>query len=264
MEKVRLLQLVLTIPLFLLTTLLGNEVQAAPTAEKLWKAGLTTSVGRDLDPTAGNASMTFEPLLSYDLLPDTSVSLYSAIDRPLDRHENFSMETLRVFVAQKLQLTDLANTSIRATVDARRLHRWSTDGSMLRFSSTFIASRELLQDLDVQVRLEPFGQLNQYAQATNGDTLPEFGFVERIRASYQLGRLSFLVDFAVAQTKAGTWSNSYSTYQHVAFDFNEVFSVGVAHELLTSTIDSSTGFTRNIRVFDERQSHISGFIDVSI
>lgn len=228
-------------------------------------ASITASVGTNLDPDEPEGALTFEPTVGWTFEKGQSLSLYSAIVRPLDPYDNFEAPKTVVTFTQPLPIWTDWTTSVGATANALSLHRWGTDGTMVRWGLFASISREFAPGLTAALRLSPLLQTNEFGQTTAGANLTRWGLTESLAVAYTTGPLTFEVSLVVGQRYNGTaWRNSYSSVQAVSYQAMEKVAFGLSHGLLSSMVDSSTGRYAPIRVFDGRDSEVSAFVTVAL
>jgi hypothetical protein len=262
--KQRIFSSLLTISLVLLTkNLSAAEISAAAPRTGLG-LDLITSVGSQLDKQDNKASIGFEPTVSYDFGERRRLELYSAIDRPFNQYENVTVPKTILTYGQGFDLFSKTSTTATAALTALSLDRWKTDGRMVRGSVALTNSKEILSGLTLAFKIGPYAQLNEYRQNAAGRDLPKFGLTEKITLEYVNGPLVLDVVVLFDQKYGVVWKNAYSTLEQAAFRIDDQWMVGVAHELLGSAVDDSTGLFRPMQVFNERNSRVSAFVEYQL
>lgn len=225
---------------------------------------LRTSLGTKLQPEEPATSVAFEPLLGLDFAKRGELSLYALIDRPLDPYKNFAVPKVRLEFDKPLSLIPIFNSELQFYLTALQLERWSIDGYMTRGTVGLKVFKEFFSALTLAGKVAPFVQANQYRQTESGRDLSRGGFNEELDLTLRLG--AFTLDLAFLVTQSATdavWRNDYASYEYLSYGLNKFVSVGVGHELLSSVIDSSTGFFRPIQLFDGRESRVLAFLEVA-
>lgn len=240
------------------------------TNPKKIEAFITTTLGTTLDPKKSLASITLEPQLAWNLSKTTALTAYAEIDRPFDKYENFSNPVTYLLLTQKVSWVPETSTTLRFILRANNLHRWNHDGYQLRSEVGIQMSREIARDLTLMGRVWGSGDLNQYRQTTAGKDLPLAGLGERIALSFSPGKFNFELHVIAGQSFYGTagsqaiWKNAFITAEVAEYKFNDRYTVGVSHELVTSLIDDTTGLRGSIKVFDGRTSRLSAYMALAL
>jgi hypothetical protein len=253
------LRYILLIPLALL-----SHFSLASDAFQTVSASLTNNIGQNLSPEDPQTSFTFEPEIIFHLGSSTDLSLSSAIDRPTDPYKNFSVPKTIAALHQKIELTDFAETKLILSENAINLDRWAADGHSLRTSLGLQAEKELLTNLTLITRVGPYIQANKYTQNTEGKDLARYGLSEKIHLKYVLGDFLFEAALVLDQRMTSAWYNDYATLEAISYQLSELVSFGISHELLGSFIEPSTGFSKRLEFFHERDSRLSAFVTLSL
>jgi hypothetical protein len=226
------------------------------------EASLLTSLGQNLSPEEPATSISFEPELKFNSSDKTAFTIYSLVNRPTDPYKNFEVPKAIFAVTQTVSVFDDVTTKLSAGVNLLSLDRWKAEGYTFRPSIGFIAEKEVARGLTIRGRLSPYAQFNRYTQTASGVTLPTFGLNERLTLLYTVGDFDFDAHLIFDQRHASVWVNDIATLESAAYNINSEMNVGLAHELVSGGIDSTTGFSRPIRFFHERESRISAFVKV--
>jgi hypothetical protein len=225
---------------------------------------LTTTLGTDLSAEEPNRSFTFEPLMVSAFRGKRKLEFYAALERPMDAHKNFSLPKATVSLNQGLPPFYGFETGVRLAVSAYDLERWKLDGHKLHIFLGGELSFPLGSRLTLQLLAGPKAQWNAYAQRADGVEQERFGFYERLTALLKLGAFEIEASFRMEQRKTSDWIQEYVSSEEVSYPINETFSVGISHELISGVIDESTGFYRSFRVFHQRESRVSTFVEIQI
>ncbi len=260
----RLFNSLLTITVVLVATNLEAaklSVEAAPTGFGL---DLLTTVGSQLDTLENKATLTLEPTLTYDFGKDKRLELYTAVDRPFNQFNPVTVPKVMATYAKGYDVFKDVSTTATVALSALSVDRWSTDGRMMRASIALTNTKEFFKGFYVGLKVGPYGQLNQYLQTTSGRELSKYGLTEKVTVEYQVGPVIFDVVVLLDQKYTAVWKNGYSMLEQVAFRVDDKFFVGVSHELLGNTVDDSTGLSRPMELFNERNSRVSAFVEYQL
>lgn len=224
----------------------------------------TTSYGTKLGPEAGEGALSFEPRIVIPLDVTKSLELSTVVVRPADPYKNFALPRTYVAYSHLFYLRQGVDTKAILSANALDADLWKSDGYRLRTSAVLEISRAWITNVELSLRVGPFAQFNQYRQTTAGVSLPSYGLGERLKLAWSLG--DFLVDIRLIlnQSNAGSWKNDYATFEAVGYRLMPGVMVGLAHELLSSAIDDSTGLARPVRVFDGRDSRVSALLELEL
>lgn len=220
-----------------------------------YTATLDTSLGRNLSPEQPGTSVSIEPDLGVKF-GDSRLGLYTLIDRPTDPYEKLSVPKTVLSVNHEIPVGTVTLTPTFSS-NLVSLDRWSIDGYLVRNTLSLIASKSL-GALKLFLRAGVFGYVHEYTTLADGSSPTRYGLVQRLDAGYQYRR--FVLKFLVVieqSTNGSVWSNSYSTAESVGYQFSDYATLSLQHEILSSVIDSSTGFRRPLRIADGRDSRVS-------
>ncbi len=232
--------------------------------QKTFTPYLTLSVGQNLTPEDRRTSVTFEPEMAVRLGKTSILNFYTLLDRPTNLYEELAIAKVLTTLHQEVDLTPLVKTKLIFGVNALNLHRWKYDGYAVRGSVALHADKELLSNLTLGFRVTPYVQANEYTQATDGRDQTRYGVSERIQLSFGLGNFLLEAMLVVDQRNTSVWYNDYSTLEQVTYQLSENIGLGVNHALLGSFIDSSTGYSRGLQFFNERDSRFTAFVAISM
>jgi hypothetical protein len=244
--------------------LLSQTAQGTEAPPQGLAFGLITSVGSNLDKQENKASLSLEPAIRYTFDGTRYLELYSALDRPFNGYERLAVPKTILTFGQGLDLFQGVQSTATAAVTALSLDRWAHDGHMVRASVALANAIEIAPGLNAALKVGPYAQSNAYHQTTSGKDLPKFGFSEKVTLDYTIGPVTLGLAVLFDQKYATNWKNGYSTLEQAGVQVAEGCTVGVAHELVGSAIDDSTGFFRPVQVFNERNSRVSAFVEYQL
>jgi len=216
------------------------------------EAQLNLSLGRRLDPERSETTVTAEPVFGLPVKNLGSLHFSTTIQRPFDPYQNFRIPKTRLTWEIPFEYFQ-----VFATGNALELDRWKIDGAMFRQSVGAAWRVEATPGLRFPMRLGPFLQWNDYRLRTDGRGLAQYGFFERFGLEYDWNRLQFEIYFNIEQHFTGVWKNDYATFERLSYRFTDGVRGGVAHELLSSVVDETTGTATSFSLFDGRESQVS-------
>lgn len=221
-----------------------------------------TSMNQSLDKAERATAFTFEPFLVYHMTEKQNFSLYSAINRPTDNYQPFSIpKTILTYRSVFAWLPEV-ESAWRVYVNAVDVTRWSSDGYQMRVGVAADLATELLPGLVAYVRFGPYAQASRYNQDSSGRNLPRYGFNERLGLTYENGPFRAEAILVVDQSNNGVWVNDYDTTEQISVEVHENIRLGAAHHLVSSLVDDSTGYYRPVRLLSGRDSRFSIFATV--
>lgn len=223
---------------------------------------ITAGVGRHLNTEAPQTSLTLEPQLNLAMPGNRHFVATTIVDRPVDPYKNFSVPKTVASLVQDFDLGGISTSALFSST-LQELDRWSKDGRMVRLSGGLQMTVEPRQNFAVLVRVGPFVGLHSFRQKINGTDLARYGFNERIKLAYQKGRVEFQLHLGVEQKYTAVWKNEYFTFESVAYRLSDSLKLGISHELLSSSVDS-TGFYRTLRLTDGRESRVATFVEMNM
>lgn len=248
---------VLTLSAVLWASLAGAET------DDPFNFSLTGSVSRAVDRVESASYFLIEPDFTYHASDSSHLNLYLAVERPFDSHLNWRLPKTVLAWHEDLDFFSSARAQLRVSSTILEWERWNTDGYMLRPGVALQVEKDLTPHLTLLLRAGPWAQLSQFRQRTDGSSLPAYGFTERIGLEGTWGDLIVDLRLILEQFYAAQWKNNYATVERVAYRVSDDFTVGALHELLSNVVDDSTGGYRSIRVYDDRQSRFSAYVEVS-
>lgn len=249
----------------LLGAALGASVSLFAAVETAgpWRASVTTSIGRQLDPDFPADSVSFEPSLAWSPDSSTALRLRALLDHRVDAVRPWSVpyaELLGVFIFRSNSQRDWG---VFSHTNAADLHSLSTEGWQLRQTvGGFLRWR--LGPVTAEFSAGPFLSGSEYARRRDGSAFSQTGLLEQLSLSYQWGRVKLEVLGLAVQDWNGRWRGFYSTFERVTVRLAPRFSVGVTHQLVRSQIDEVSGEQMPIGLFDGRRSRLAGFIQWQI
>lgn len=219
------------------------------------------AVGRDLSPEASNPSVSFEPDLGVSF-SKTRIGFYTLIDRPTDPFESMLVPKTILSLKHDVQAGEFLLSPTLST-NFVALNRWQADGYQVRQTASMIGAR-VLGPVTLMLRAGVFGVLSEYTTLPDGKAASRYGFVQRGDVEYKYRRLFAKFQMVTEQRFNGEWANDYVTVEALGYQFSDNGSIAIQHELLSSVIDSSTGFSRPLRIVDGRDSRVSIVLELGL